>query len=243
MIYTANQPQLLPACYMMNRYSMCDALILMDSAQYTVSGGQSSTLLADKNGNQQKFVIPLKNRSRSTIIDLEMVDTDRTVSDLLKTVQALYGKSKYYRDLKYSFEYSVIYAGLESGGLLHIFNLFILNWLLDNTLYRRPKVLSSESLIPHRGSLGASEYIAELGARIGASMYIGGSSVLGESGYIDLSDFNKRKIVYHAQNYKMDTYVKNGVSKATTSALDALFRIGPSSVRDLLNYGVFLDGP
>ena len=90
MIYTANQPLLFPSIYMMNRYVHCEALVVMEEAQFTKFGHQSRVEICSGQGKHY-LTVPLKDRDFKPLNKVLVDNPQMVATKMMKTLQGVYG--------------------------------------------------------------------------------------------------------------------------------------------------------
>lgn len=234
-IYTANQPLLFPSIYMMNRYFHSDVLVIMGEAQFTKFGHQSRVEIVTPQGKQY-LTVPLKNRSYKALNEVLLADPSRTVSTLKKTLQTVYGRyTGFQQHREYLWDILDLAANCTT---LCNFNNSLMLWLWD-VLGMKADLLSSLSILPNRPE-HPSEWVAELGAKCEADIYLGGATA--QQAYIRDEDFKSRGITLRPQSFKMTPYksVKGYMAGENPgdgwiSILDPLFVLGTDETIKLIS--------
>lgn len=231
--YTANQPQIFPAIYMMARYARVDAYVSMNNAQVTKSGHQYRVSMVDRNGKEVMIIISLKARTYKLINEVEVADIGKDVRGILLTLQSLYGKQENYRVLKEELtELLMSLETLEKPITLAKINKEMFKWLVDK-IGLDMEMYDSEIIVPERAE-HPSEWVAQMGAAINCNIYLGGE--VAQKAYLRESDFIERGMRFESQNYVMTPYKrgKYEFSDASVSCLDPLFYGGVELVRKLI---------
>lgn len=222
MMYTANQPLALGGqYYMWERYSRCTYIVDMASAQLTKKGHQSRIELMDKHGSPQMFVIDLKDRTYKPLNEVQLLDAQRTVSKLHKTLSALYAKTPYYLQVMDLIERAYPNT-IEQGITLAEFNSRLLRELLK-TLLPETTLLLDTDVLPVRPE-SPSAWMAQFGHVLECNQYLGGG--IAKDHYVDDQDFTE--VEYVVQDWIACPY-KRGLTYsdyAQVSILDPLMYCG-----------------
>ena len=232
-VYTANQPLFFPHIYMMNRYANVGNFVAMNNAQFTKFGHQSRVELLDKHGNERLVIIPLKNRSFKAINEVELDNPIKAITKFMKTLKTLYGSAPHFVDVFSFVEETMATAPVHEGVTLAEFNNRILHSLFM-WLELPVKWYDSDVIVPVRSD-APSEWVAQMGAAINCTLYVGGGTA--QNAYIKEEDFSSRGMSFVAQDFKLEGYTrfKGAVAtRATVSILDPLFWVGKDATLDII---------
>jgi hypothetical protein len=234
-MYTANQPLMLGGqIYMWDRYRQAKNLVHMMEAQFTKFGHQSRIELLNGNGQKQMFIVPLEDRNFRPLNDVYVQNPDRVSESLAKTLRTLYPAMKI-KDIGFLEGMLGVFksnARYSLGRLNVAVTDFIWQYLfggLDGyATYISTKVLPVRSKDP-------SEWVAEMGAAINCTEYLGGG--VAAQAYLQERHFADRGMIFRSQDYKMQPYpVKKDVhnSDAYVSIIDPILRLGKEKTLELI---------
>lgn len=231
-VFTANQPLCLGGqIYMGNRYAQCDVLVHMTTAQFTKFGHQSRIELMDRQGKKFMFIIDLRDRSFKPLNQVMLMDHERTLDKLLKTVQSTYGKAPFYSEVRPLLEDFCNRVQHYPECSLSTFNTALMNRLYG-VLLPGLGIAYDDDLLLERPE-HPSAWVAAMGHAVKAQRYIGGGTAKGA--YVRDEDFST--IEYVVQDFKMPTYERKGgvaSSDGMVSILDPLCYLGVEGTRKLI---------
>lgn len=208
----------------------------MEEAQFTKFGHQSRVEIMTPQGKKY-LTIPLQDRSFKALNEVLVHNPAKTIKIIKNTLQTVYGKYQPYKEMRERLWELFEYISTHEAISLSTLNTYLLYWLWE-VLEMKTLIMQSTALLLVRPE-HPSEWVAELGKKVGATIYLGGSTA--QQAYIREEDFKERNITLQPQNYKMPNYksinnqiVGEGKQDGWVSIIDPLFIGGKDLVRELI---------
>jgi len=222
MIVTIHQPEHLPWLGFFNKVDRADTLILLDTVQYRKNYFQNRNRVL-MSGDPLWLTVPVATKGHTGRSIREMMIDNRTAwrRKHKETLLQAYGGHPFFDEHRGFF--SQIY-GQEWVGLSEL-NEHLIQYLLDH-LGIAPKVFRSSDL---GASGGKSELLLELCTKVGATIYLSGTS--GRE-YLDERPFERAGVEVAYHTFKHPVYPQLGAGRFVShlSAIDLLFNLGPDSL-------------
>lgn len=227
-VFTIHQPMMFPPIYLMSRFLSVDTLVTLGRDNIKTDGWHTKFKLQSKTG---PLIIPvwLRGRSDRPINEVQFDRPERFFGKLSKTLQQLYSKQPYYTptmDLLSSLTPS---SGFGEYCLAFLEGVFDYLHLESEGYVDIPMVLREESFRIDRPE-NASEWLASIGVKVGGTHYVCASDAPAK--YLDVKPLQGEGISVLGQLYRMPEF--DGITDATTSILDLLFRKSPDEVVAIL---------
>src|SRR6266702_3080321 len=196
-VYTANQPLCMGGqLYMFNRYQACGSIVHMPDAQFSKGGHQSRIEVVDRAGKKQWVIFPLKDRYQKSIEQCLLHEPEKNIRKVMATLRQLYGGYENYRSREESLSWAMLSLIQGPGGrtwneagpyelTLAQLNCSMFEWVrkqLGLAIHQHWTTV----LFPHGRLEHPSEWVAEMGRKIGALVYLGGGSA--QAAYIRRED-------------------------------------------------------
>lgn len=229
MIFAAHQPNFFPWLGYFQKIVDSDVFVLLDDVQYPRTGGGTYTnrtalLMGDKSS---WFTAPI-NKSGQGLQDNRTVTFHSLAwqDKLLRTLRHQYAKSPCLTELLTWLE--EVLDGMQDN--LCVFNCGVIRSLVGRLGLSATRIVLSSSLAVEGMQ---SLRLANLGARLGASVYLSGT---GAKDYMDLPLFESFGISVRYQQVRLTPYEQPGVSSFVPglSILDALANTGFKGTSSLI---------
>ena len=221
-IVTIHQPNYLPWLGFFHKLLISDVFVVFDDVQFEKNSYNNRNKIKIAQGDCW-LTIPIITRGKSKeilIINAQIVNKQNWAKKHLKTIQANYSKSNYYRDYIYFFED----AYSKTWNTLFDLNMHFLKWLLEELKIDTEVVISSH-LKEKKGK--KDKLVLDICKSLDADIYISGT--LGKD-YLDLNEFKKEGIYVYFQDYKHPSYSQLwGDFIPYLSVIDLLFNHGKES--------------
>lgn len=226
MIAGIHQPNYIPWLGFFSKMSMVDTFVLLDDVEYSKNSYINRNLIKTPKGAEY-LTIPVKysKNSSSLINQIEIADIKSTQRHL-KSLEFNYKKSKYWEEIAPRIK--EIYH--QNYPRIYDIN-FALILLIKDLLKLDCKIIKSSDII----SCGTkSARLISILKNINADLYVAGK---GGANYHEDDDFKNSAIEVKYINYAFPLYNQLwGEFLPNLSVIDALFNLGPSETRNLLNF-------
>lgn len=220
-----HQPHFLPWLKYLNKVATSEVFVILDDVQFRRRYYQNRAKI--KIGEQDRWLtVPLKKQSQSTLIKDIEINRDKEYDNILKTIQANYSKSNYFKD------YFDDIATIINKDFINLndLNNALLYYFFDLFEFKTKVYKSSDLQID---TDNPNTRLLEICKKFNADKYIAGA---GGKNYMDVELFNQNNIEVVWQEYPIDTEYnqlgKNFV--AGLSVLDVLFNTGKEETTQLI---------
>lgn len=232
--YTNTQPLFLPCTYMLHRFAQCEAVIVMEEAQYNRKCHHSRGTIADKNGHKT-FSIPVSKSNRKPINEIYLAKNSAAINKLVKTLSNTYPRTlPGHEAVAHVADYlDSVRQQVECGNDIQLVDVCLtmmkiaIHWAgLDEI-----KLLRSQEILPQRPDT-ASEWMALLGEKISKKTYYAGET--GFKAYLNPADFQSRGMLFKGQEFTMPTYHNHTgeENNAWLAWLDPYAHLGKEAFRE-----------
>lgn len=219
MIVAVHQPQYLPWPGFFEKLSQADEFIFLDVVQYEPREWQNRNRIRTHQGVNW-LTVPVHAHGRPKIKDVT-IDSDRPWRDRhIKTLEASYKRSPYYKD---------VMKWLEPLLLREWEKLADLNIAVARAIADALGVVAPTSLASELGELpeAPDARIISICKKFNADVYLSGA---GGKNYMDLGEYDKCGIEVRFMDYSPPVYPQvHGETISGLSAIDLLFQAGPQA--------------
>jgi hypothetical protein len=229
-ILAAHQPECLPWLGFIQKATMGDIYIILDTIQFVKEHWHNKNQILTHNG-PQSIIVPVKNKSRlQTFTDVQIDNTKHWRKKHLNTIKYSYSKSPYFNQIYPEIEkiYNQDYFYLIE------FNEKFIRYAFDKFKISIP-IIKASNLKNQGHSLEGkkSELIINLCKAVKADVFVFGKD--GKT-YVEPNKFKNNNLKYIFQNFTHPVYNQfhKGEFISSMSFLDILFNHGSESYK-LLN--------
>lgn len=221
-----HQPNYIPWAGYFYKILSSDSFVFLDDVQYTKNSFINRNRIKGPQG-EQWLTIPVKASIENEIREVKFAKNNWAIKHI-KTLEACYGKSRYYKHYKDEFD-EILLTPFENLSELNISIIKkICEWLNINVNF----YLSSELNIEGK----SDERLIEIMKKLNGKNYLSGS---GGSKYQDENKFLQEGIQVIYYQYKVPIYEQLwGEFIPGLSILDLIFNEGENSLEILKNTGV-----
>ncbi|MBW1297149.1 WbqC family protein [Aquimarina litoralis] len=197
--------------------NMADIFVIYDEVQYTKNDWRNRNILKTKNGSDWITISVKQNKLGQTIDETEVSFSKWNVKHW-KTIQAIYGKSPFFKDYKERFE--ELYLGIKTPLLSEINRRFISE--ICDILDIKTSIIDSREL-SLKGN--ANERLVDACEKLSATTYLSGPAA---KAYINESIFEKNSILIEWIDYSGYKEYKQmwNPFEHRVSVLDLIFNTG-----------------
>jgi len=235
MIYTAQQPQLFPPVYMLNRWAQVEQSVQLAEAQFQRHGGHHRTRINTPNGPTY-LTVSAQSRNRRPLDQIAVVDPEWFLNYLDQTLPLAYGRCAGFRALRPELArlWTQIRWRVGADGTLTLaaLNTATTLWVFEVLGWAQPQVTWARAHCEQRPA-NPSAWIAQCAG--GADQYLAGRRAM--DAYLDPEPFRQRGIGLWAHAYTMPAYTRvDGQTEtdAYVSILDPLLTHGVDFTNDLV---------
>ena len=230
-IITIHQPGYLPWLGFFHKLLISDVYVAFDDVQYEKNSYNNRNKIKISQG-ECWLTVPIitKGKSKETLINNAQIDNKQNwAKKHLKTIQANYSKSNFYKDYFWFFEETYN----KNWEVLSDLNMHILKWLLKELKIDVEVVLSSE--LKDKKSK-KDKLVLEICKVLDTNIYVSGT--LGKD-YLNIDDFKKEEIDVYFQEYKHPIYSQLwGDFIPNMSIIDLLFNHGKESKKIIMGENI-----
>jgi len=189
MIVTIHQCEHLVWLGLLDKISKADVFVLADTFDFKKNYYENRNKIRTKEGNKY-LTIPVESHNHKPMKEVKIASDIDWKEKYLNTIAAYYCKSPYFNRYFPRLSYLILNSNNSLFYLNHSLLVQFLEWFNINT----PVILSST--LELNESLRSSERLLEICQKVGADIYLSGSS---GKNYLDLSLFEKNniKVVFH----------------------------------------------
>lgn len=205
-----------------------DLLILYDTVQYTRRDWRNRNRIRSPSGQATWLTVPVKvaGKFHQTISDTKIVDSTWCERHLRK-IRHVYSDLQAFSDI--AADLDTCLRSLENSDFLLDVTQSTTEWVLDLLGVKTPVILASS--LPHEGK--PSERLAQLVAVSGGTTYLTGPAAFS---YLDETSFVEADIDIEVFDYALLDHDPEGqLPDGEYSVIDALARLGPERVRELIS--------
>ncbi|HEV3022061.1 MAG TPA: WbqC family protein [Pirellulales bacterium] len=225
MLCAVHQPNFFPYLGFFHKLVHADVFVLYDTALYSRTGFHNRNRIKTAHGVKW-LTVPVHVRRGQAIREALASDAEEVRSHL-RTLEVNYRRAAFFDDVYPQLERA--YAGAVPPTLVEL-NRRMFDAVCRMFGYCGRVVMTSELDIDL--DLNASEALAAMVERVGATSYVSGP---GGRGYLDEGVFRARGLEVVWQDFHHPIYDQLwGAFEPNLSVLDVLFNVGPSAARRLL---------
>lgn len=226
MIVTIHQPEHLPWLGFIQKVSMADVFVILDTVQFRKNYFQNRNRILTANGPAWLTVPVTKHPLDTPIKDIRINNNTQWQKKYLKSIYYNYIKSAYFEKYMAALENLI---SLEYHYLSDL-NTAIIEWLLTEFKVQTKIVKASEIIATEAKN---DMLLLEICSILGAQTYISGIS--GRE-YLNTSVFDKKGVNIHYQKFFHPVYPQlQKEFHPCMSSIDLLFNHGDDSSEVLLN--------
>jgi hypothetical protein len=218
MRFAVHQPNYVPWLGYFAKMALVDTFVFLDDVQMPQGRSYVHRTRIRQQDEARWLSIPCRRSSGSTIAEVQFVEEPWAVKHQ-RGLQTVYGRAPYFSEVM-----ALLQPYYEDHGrYLGAFNMNLIGAIarylgLGATLLRSSKMVTTGT---------GDERIAEIGAQIGASIYVSGG---GGENYQAESTYNAAGISLAVRSYKPKPYgQQQGAFVEGLSVLDALLNLGPEA--------------
>lgn len=214
---------------MVERFARCDAIVLMEEAQFTRKGGMNRVIIKTPKG-KETLTLPVANSKRQSLDQTFLFNGPENTEKIFNRLRQNYLKAPHWSEIETSLQ-EVLEKVAEAPNLSHA-GWLTMCWAFD-TLDMIKVIYRSRELCPVRND-NACVWLSELTQSVFGTDYIQGRASM--EGYFQPGTFKKLGIRTWAQNYYPHKYEQFGEGfLPTVSVVDALAHLGIEQTKNLLH--------